>query len=51
MYNRVNTISQRLIAQVGVFRPDAKKWAWEVNVEKNYQLNALWKNHGTFWLS
>lgn len=40
MYNRVNTISQRLIAQVGVFRPDAKKWAWEVNVEKNDQLNA-----------
>lgn len=40
MYNRVNTISQRLIAQVGVFRPDAAKWAWEVNVEKNDQLNA-----------
>ncbi|MCH9799577.1 MAG: M48 family metallopeptidase [Betaproteobacteria bacterium] len=40
MYNRVNTISQRLIAQVGVFRPDAKDWAWEVNVEKNDQLNA-----------
>jgi len=40
MYNRVNGISQRLIAQVGVFRPDAKRWAWEVNVEKNDQLNA-----------
>lgn len=40
MYNRVNNISQKLIAQVGVFRPDASKWAWEVNVEKNDQLNA-----------
>ncbi|MFW5432279.1 MAG: M48 family metalloprotease, partial [Methylophilaceae bacterium] len=40
MYNRVNGISQKLIAQVGVFRPDATKWAWEVNVEKNDQLNA-----------
>lgn len=37
---RVRTISNRLIAQVGVFRPDAAKWKWEVNVEKNDQLNA-----------
>jgi predicted Zn-dependent protease len=37
---RVRTISNRLIAQVGVFRPDATKWAWEVNVEKNDELNA-----------
>jgi len=40
MLNRVTTISKRLIAQVGVFRPDATKWNWEVNVEKNDQLNA-----------
>lgn len=40
MYNRVNGISQKLIAQVGVFRADAVKWDWEVNVEKNDQLNA-----------
>jgi predicted Zn-dependent protease len=40
MYNRVNNISQRLIAQVGIFREDAVKWDWEVNVEKNDQLNA-----------
>lgn len=40
MYARVNGISQRLIAQVGVFRKDAVKWGWEVNVEKNDQLNA-----------
>lgn len=37
---RVRAISNRLIAQVGVFRPDATKWNWEVNVEKNDQLNA-----------
>ena len=37
---RVRNISNRLIAQVGVFRPDATKWAWEVNVEQNDQLNA-----------
>ncbi len=37
---RVKTISNRLIAQVGVFRPDAVNWKWEVNVEKNDQLNA-----------
>ena len=40
MVARVRGISNRLIAQVGVFRPDAVKWAWEVNVEKNDQLNA-----------
>lgn len=40
MVARVRGISNKLIAQVGVFRPDAAKWAWEVNVEKNDQLNA-----------
>lgn len=40
MYNRVNAISQRLIAQVDVFRADAKAWAWEVNIEQNDQVNA-----------
>lgn len=37
---RVRKISNRLISQVGVFRTDASKWKWEVNVEKNDQLNA-----------
>lgn len=37
---RVRTISNRLISKVGVFRPDAVQWKWEVNVEKNDQLNA-----------
>jgi predicted Zn-dependent protease len=38
--DRVKTISNRLIAQTPIFRPDAAKWAWEVNVEKNDELNA-----------
>ncbi len=37
---RVRAISNRLIAQVGVFRPDAVQWKWEVNVEKTDQVNA-----------
>lgn len=37
---RVRKISNRLIGQVGIFRADASKWKWEVNVEKNDQLNA-----------
>ncbi len=40
MLSRVTTISNRLIAQVGVFRSDATKWDWQVNVEKNEALNA-----------
>lgn len=38
--DRVRRISNRLIAQVGTFRPDAAKWNWEVNVEKSNQVNA-----------
>ncbi|MDP3743355.1 MAG: M48 family metallopeptidase [Methylotenera sp.] len=38
--DRVRKISNRLIAQVGVFRPDATQWKWEVNVDKNDALNA-----------
>ena len=38
--DRVRKISNRLISQVGIFRADATKWKWEVNVEKNDQLNA-----------
>ncbi len=37
---RVRKISNRLIAQVGVFRPDAAQWKWEINVENNDELNA-----------
>lgn len=37
---RVKTIADRLIAQTVVFRPDAKEWKWEVNVETSDQVNA-----------
>lgn len=40
MVKRIKGISNRLIAHVGVFREDAIKWQWEVNVEQNDQLNA-----------
>jgi predicted Zn-dependent protease len=37
---RVKTIAQRLIPATSVFRPDAPKWAWEVNVISSEQVNA-----------
>lgn len=37
---RVRTISQRLIRQVGVFRPDAVNWNWEVHVLNSNEVNA-----------
>ncbi len=40
VYNRVNTIAQKLIAQAGVFRSDAKDWDWQVNVIKDDTVNA-----------
>lgn len=38
--NRVKAIAQRLIAQAGVFRPDASSWKWEVHVLKSDEVNA-----------
>jgi len=37
---RVRTIAQRLIPATSVFRPDAPKWAWEVNVITSADVNA-----------
>lgn len=37
---RVQAISQRLIAQAPVFRPDAAQWAWEVSLIDSKELNA-----------
>lgn len=37
---RVRNIANRLIAQVGTFRPDALKWKWEINVMQSDEVNA-----------
>lgn len=37
---RVRQITNRLVAQVGAFRPDARGWAWETNVIRSDELNA-----------
>jgi predicted Zn-dependent protease len=38
---RVQGIAKRLIAQVGVYRPDAIDWKWEVNVFQSDEVNAF----------
>ncbi len=38
--SRVRTITQKLIQQVGVFRPDAANWNWEVHVLNVDEANA-----------
>ena len=38
---RVRNIGKDLIAQVGVFRPDALKWDWEINVFDSDEINAF----------
>ncbi len=37
---RVRAIANRLIAQSGVFRPDARQWRWEVHVFASPEVNA-----------
>jgi predicted Zn-dependent protease len=37
---RVRTVASRLIAQAGVFRPDASGWKWETHVLTSKELNA-----------
>lgn len=37
---RVKAITERLIRQVGVFRPDAASWDWEVHLIKSPEVNA-----------
>ncbi|OZI45026.1 peptidase M48 [Bordetella genomosp. 5] len=38
--SRVRAISQRLIGQVGAFRPEATSWPWEVHVLSVDEINA-----------
>ena len=37
---RVRAIAGRLIPQTAIFRPDATRWQWEVNVLSSEQINA-----------
>jgi predicted Zn-dependent protease len=37
---RVRKIAARLIEQTPTFRPDAKNWKWNINVQSDRQLNA-----------
>jgi predicted Zn-dependent protease len=37
---RVRAIASRLIPETAVFRPEAPRWAWEVNVQSTPDLNA-----------
>jgi len=37
---RVQAIAQRLIPHTSVFRPDARQWKWEVNVQTSKDINA-----------
>lgn len=41
MTQRVRRIGNDLIDQVSVFRPDAKNWAWEINVFESDDINAF----------
>ncbi len=37
---RLKKIANKLVAQVGTFRPDASRWNWEVNLLQKDELNA-----------
>ena len=37
---RVRTITNKLVAQVGAFRPDAAQWPWEIHVISSDDVNA-----------
>lgn len=39
-YQRVQRIAQKLIPHTAVFRPDARQWKWEVNVQTSEDVNA-----------
>ncbi|WP_201556438.1 M48 family metallopeptidase [Psychrobacter sp. 72-O-c] len=39
--NRLKNVANRLVGQVGVYRPDAAKWKWEVHTINSKELNAF----------
>lgn len=39
-YQRVQSITKRLIPQTTIFRPDAAQWQWQVNVQTTDDVNA-----------
>jgi len=41
MRSRLQGIANRLVGQVGVYRPDAARWNWEVHTIKSNELNAF----------
>lgn len=40
LFRRVQNVTNRLIAQTTIFRPDAKNWPWETSLIKSNELNA-----------
>ena len=38
--DRLRRIGDDLVMHVGVFRPDARQWRWEINLIESKQLNA-----------
>lgn len=38
---RLRSIAARLVAQVGAFRPDARRWDWETHLFESPQINAF----------
>ena len=40
MRARLQRISNRLVSKVGIFRPEARSWQWEVHTIKSDELNA-----------
>ncbi|WP_350560148.1 M48 family metallopeptidase [Psychrobacter sp. CAL346-MNA-CIBAN-0220] len=39
--NRLKNVANRLVGQVGVYRPDAANWKWEVHTINSKELNAF----------
>ena len=40
LYDRVQKISRRLIEPTSIFRPDAREWEWQINLQTSEDVNA-----------